>query len=723
MNKKDNIIENFDSEDDIITELENSSELYDIKGNLITVEDAKNTLPDNTDLIQKAIDGDKKAFEMLYMQSYRYVFFVARQYIPDDETTYDVIQETFIKVFKGISSLRSPNAYYSWLTTIAKNTAKNFLRSKHSESSITEDEDYSVFLKQDQTQKDVELDIETVLKELQPQDAELLSLVYYDGMRVTQIAKIRGVPAATVYTQLNRAKRNLKSQLAVHGIDKSVYSGNFVAMIATAIRNIIGTALLSVAIAQQILNSIVSDKGKKEIAVAKVISQQQKRNVLKIASCIVAISVITSMVTAFTITNKKSSKTNNNNFDKTVNSRYETESDGNNSFYTDETVSLNASDGNNSDNSSVENSNNTVIDIENNNSKSDSSLTNESNNLSLESPKPNAPDSNPSIPDDVPSNEEMVNVFGNNPNNVTKSILGVTGRVARHGEWIYYVSGRGKIMKIKSDGSQSQLLYEDKWSVVSGLNIIDDTLYYTNNGVWSIKSDGTNRQQYTNRAARNLLVRENVGWYVVLKGSTTQIPINEQYSLYQIDFTNGEIKTFVENGSGLGLKTVIGDKLIYVNGDAVYSHDLNNDNEELLFDISSYIQDEPSSIDFGINNIFTDTDNSIYIQQYSSDSEYMHVTYKIDLDVPNAIQDIYYGFDEICNCFDYDGGTFFAKRANSEDNYTFFDLQGNALCEKIENINADAGIYNVNDGYAYFFDSSLTTLYCIKPDGTDLKTY
>lgn len=281
----------------IVSNFKGDNKLHNIQGELISVNDTEENLLKNTDLIQKAINGNKTAFEQLYMQSYRYVFFVVRQYIPDDETTYDAIQETFIKVFKGISSLRSPNAYYSWLTTIAKNTAKNFLRSKRNESPITEDEDYSEFLRQDQTQKDVELDVAAVLRELQPQDAELLSLVYYDGMRVTQIAKMRGVPAATVYTQLNRAKRNLKSQLAIHGIDKSVYSGDFVAMIATAIRNVIGTALLSVAIAQQILNGVVKGSSKKEIAVSKVIKQQQKNSVLKIASCIVAISAITTLIT------------------------------------------------------------------------------------------------------------------------------------------------------------------------------------------------------------------------------------------------------------------------------------------------------------------------------------------------------------------------------------------------------------------------------------------
>ncbi len=309
----------------VMVEQEKNNELYVVQDENLIVDNIESDLSKRTKLISEAISGDKKAFSELYMQSYRYVFFVIRNIIPDDETTYDAIQETFIKVFKNISSLRSPEAYFSWLTTIAKNTAKNILRSRRVENDIDDFEDYSAFLKEDKFEKEVSLDVEAVLKKLEPQDAEILSLVYYDGMRVSQIAKMRNTPAATVYTQLNRAKRNLKSQLKIHGIDKTIYSGNFVAMVATAIRNIIGTSLLSVSIAQQILNSVVNGKEKKEIAVAKVIMQQQKKNILKIASCIVGISIITSVITVFVIGDFDNGKVLNN----SVASSRDKEKDGN----------------------------------------------------------------------------------------------------------------------------------------------------------------------------------------------------------------------------------------------------------------------------------------------------------------------------------------------------------------------------------------------------------
>ena len=281
-----------------------NTEIHDVNGNVITAENVQQTITTCTDLIQRAIDGEKSAFDELYMQSYRYVFFVVRQYIPDDETTYDAIQETFIKVYKNIRTLSSPEAFYSWISAIAKNTAIDILRTAHYKTTVDYDEN-SIGLSQDEKNTEVILDMEIVLKKLNPQDTELLSLVYYDGMRVSQIAKMQGVPATTVYSRLNKAKKNLKAQLAVHGIDKSVYSGNFVAMITTAIRNIIGTALLSFAIAQQILNSITGKNGKKELAIAKIIKLHQKKLALKIASWLVAVSMVASCLTVLTLTDWK----------------------------------------------------------------------------------------------------------------------------------------------------------------------------------------------------------------------------------------------------------------------------------------------------------------------------------------------------------------------------------------------------------------------------------
>ena len=702
-------------------ESQNNLELNDIKGNNITIEDAKATLTHNSDLIQGAINGESKAFNELYLQSYRYVFFVIRQYISDDETTYDAIQETFIKVYKNIGSLREPASYYGWLTSVAKNTAIDILRTKPSETELVYEEKNDATLKDEQTNKDVSLDVETVLKKLDPQDADLLSLVYYDGMRISQIAKMQGVPKTTVYSRFNKAKKNLKAQLKVHGIDKAIYSGNFVAMITTAIRNIIGTALLSFAIAQQILNSVIGKKSKKELAVAKIINAQQKKAILKIASCIVAISMVTSAVTALTLIDWSRFKFSDdeNYLTSTVTKYYyETDSDNGNSsqnsggfgddlFYNSSTSSGSSTTSNGSDSSNF----NPYYPSNSSSGSSSSSKDDASNNHNINGSIPtySTPDNyNPTDDTDKPA--EVVNVFGNNPNNVMRTIsggAGIGGMVARQGDWLYYVQGMSRLMKVKLDGSQRQIIYESPGLMgINNLNVIGDTIYYTNGGIWSMKTDGTDRKLISSKTAYNLLVRGTTGWFVEVVNMSDTPAIYVEYSLHQVDLLTGEIITIVENGSGYGLKTVIDNYLIYVNGNDVYKRDLSTDDEILI-----------KQFDFvrGIYNMCVNGD-TIYFCGGSADES----VFEIDINNPNVIKATY-EFGRVYNYFNYAGGGVYGSKDGGAS--LFYALSGDILYEPNESIREDVGIYTFDDGYVYYYIDNLTELHCCFPDGTEYKTY
>ena len=511
-------------------------------------------------------------------------------------------------------------------------------------------------------------------------------------------------------------------------------------MVTVAMRNIIGTALLSVAIAQQILDSIINGKGKKEIAVAKIIRAQQKKAILKIASVIVAISVATSAATALTLIDWHRFKfSGDDNYLTSTITEYhyynddsvdETSSENNGGFWGNLFGGNTSSDS--SDNSSdTSNSQNTYSTPSHSESISDNS-SNSSQNSSSKTPSINGnttvipiqPDD--TTPDDATQNDGVINVFGNNPNNVmtVNSDLEhyATGLVAKQGEWIYYVQQYGRIMKVKTDGSDAQMILEASgYSYIECLNVIGDTIYYINGGIWSVKTDGTDRKQHTTKAAHNLLVRGTTGWFVEITNST-QVSCDSRYSLYQIDFTTDTITTFVENGIGFGLKTVVDNKLIYVNGLKVYSRDLSTGHEEVIFNVSDYTQDAPSSIKFSIQCMFIDTDYNVFIETRATVTEYSYITYKFNLNQPNVVQETYDCFDRIYNCFDYNGIAFYAIKTGTLS-FNFYDLQGNAMCEENEDIYRQAGVYTFDDGYAYYFDKNRTSLYRSYPDGTDMKIY
>ncbi|MBQ8267640.1 MAG: hypothetical protein IJZ21_04570, partial [Clostridia bacterium] len=323
-----------------------------------------------------------------------------------------------------------------------------------------------------------------------------------------------------------------------------------------------------------------------------------------------------------------------------------------------------------------------------------------------------------SIPDNIDKPDEVINTFGNNPNNVMRPFSGgMCGVVASQGDWIYYVQQIGRIIKVKTDGTDAQGVFESSgFSYIECLNVIGDIIYYINGGIWSIKTDGTARKQHTTKRARNLLVRGTTGWFAVLDNSDSTIatsPRSNNYDLYQIDLLTGETDLLAQNASGYGLKTVIDDDLIYVDGNTVYKRSLSTGSQSVLvnFDSEGYID--------GIENMLV-YKSSLYFDFYGNRSGYY--TAKFDLDSNN--KEVHEEkFRDVLNVFDYNGPVFFAQECVSPWPYSFFDANATALCPENENLYIQYGIYTFDDGYAYYFEENLISLYRVRPDGTDIKTY
>lgn len=255
--------------------------------------------PVEDEIIIRSIDGDEKAFEKLFMGTYRYVFAAIRKYLKEDQDIYDAIQNTYMRVYKGLSRLESASSFYPWLYRIAVNCAKDIL---HENGQIVAVPFNDVTASPDQNpnySSEVTADVSEVLKQLPPEQAELLIRVYYDKMRVAEIARMQGVPVNTVHNRLKAAKKNLSGLLKIRGIDKPIYSGEFVSMISTALRNAIGTELLSMAIAEEILHNVTNGKNPKGAFVVSAFARKMRNKAVKNIAAIILLACVLTMCFIF----------------------------------------------------------------------------------------------------------------------------------------------------------------------------------------------------------------------------------------------------------------------------------------------------------------------------------------------------------------------------------------------------------------------------------------
>lgn len=81
-------------------------------------------------LVERAQQGDKRAFEQLVGKYQRKLGRLLSRFIRDHAEVEDVAQEVFIKAYRAMSTFRGDSAFYTWLYRIGINTAKNYLVAK-----------------------------------------------------------------------------------------------------------------------------------------------------------------------------------------------------------------------------------------------------------------------------------------------------------------------------------------------------------------------------------------------------------------------------------------------------------------------------------------------------------------------------------------------------------------------------------------------------------------
>lgn len=74
-------------------------------------------------------NGDEKAFDIIYKETYSYVRFAIYSYVQNGYVIEDLIQDVYMKVNKHIANYNY-NSFSNWIYTIAKNTALDYVKKK-----------------------------------------------------------------------------------------------------------------------------------------------------------------------------------------------------------------------------------------------------------------------------------------------------------------------------------------------------------------------------------------------------------------------------------------------------------------------------------------------------------------------------------------------------------------------------------------------------------------
>lgn len=158
--------------------------------------------------------GEAAAFEDLVALMERPLLYYATKLTGNPETAVDVLQDVWIKVFRGIRNLRDTGSLRPWLYRITHGTAVSRIR-QHAARERAEEAHAGWSDKAGDVsfaREDVAA-IHDALNELGPKHREVLVLYFLEDFSLAEIAKVVGCSEGTVKSRLFYAKREMKERL------------------------------------------------------------------------------------------------------------------------------------------------------------------------------------------------------------------------------------------------------------------------------------------------------------------------------------------------------------------------------------------------------------------------------------------------------------------------------------------------------------------------------
>ncbi|MFI7130333.1 RNA polymerase sigma factor [Nonomuraea sp. NPDC050153] len=166
-------------------------------------------------LVVRAQLGERAAWAELVARWRVPVWTYVRRML-DGERADDVTQEIWLAVVRGLPRLREPGRFAPWLFTIARRSVTDRLRGEYAREreSFTTDE----AMVEDPVEAMVDrAELVAALAGLPVLEREILVLFYLEDLSVEECAQICLVPAGTVKSRLNRARRMLREHLEERG--------------------------------------------------------------------------------------------------------------------------------------------------------------------------------------------------------------------------------------------------------------------------------------------------------------------------------------------------------------------------------------------------------------------------------------------------------------------------------------------------------------------------
>ena len=183
---------------------------------------------EDRELITLAQQGDQPAFRRLVERHQRRAFAIALGLVRDENDARELVQDAFLRVYKGLATFQGGSSFFTWLYRIVHNLAIDLMRKPGRRDAelaertvIDEDTDFPLISRIDGAdpldvvrRREIAGRIQVALDALPPYHRGVILMREVEGMSYEEMAQAMGVSKGTIMSRLFHARQKLQKALA-----------------------------------------------------------------------------------------------------------------------------------------------------------------------------------------------------------------------------------------------------------------------------------------------------------------------------------------------------------------------------------------------------------------------------------------------------------------------------------------------------------------------------
>lgn len=157
-------------------------------------------------------DGNKVALEELYSKTRTYVYGYALSMLSNVNDAEDVMQDTYVNIYKYASMYNPRNKPLAWILTITKNLCLNKLKKMKNKKEVDISEVEHKITKGKKDEHHDYVFVKAILEELTEEERKIVLLSSVDGLKYREIAHLLELNLSTVLSKYHRAMKKLRAK-------------------------------------------------------------------------------------------------------------------------------------------------------------------------------------------------------------------------------------------------------------------------------------------------------------------------------------------------------------------------------------------------------------------------------------------------------------------------------------------------------------------------------